>query len=370
MKQQKKTFKEKLKNEMLKSGQFYVKLCFTILFAVIFVVIFVSNNGFNYCYATIYGNNFQRNPFQIHFIDVGRGDCILIKLPTNQTMLIDTGEEEYSLRVCEYITQYMIAEDMDKVDYFLITHPDTDHIGGALKIMQTFKVVNFLRPPVISISEYERGLYPEYGYDETYTYDNVINYAYQNQITMHFAIDGMSLNLGECKITCLSPTEEVKQSSNNYSVVLMIEYQNKKFLFMGDCENSIESRIVDKYGNNLNADLLKVGHHGSNTSTSQKLLDAVKPQYAVISTDGNSQYFPNAKVIERLNNANSQVLSTAKMGTILFTIEDNNIVFAKATRPPNYLAIIFACFLTIVLIVWENPFKNLNMPYFQKKIAK
>ncbi len=370
MKQQKKTFKGALQSDIFKSGQFYVKLCFTILFATIFLVIFITNNGFNYFYSTIYGNNFQNNPFQIHFIDVGKGDCILIKLPTNQTMLIDTGEEEYSLRVCEYITQYMMAENLQKIDYFVITHPDTDHIGGALEIMQTFNVVNFLRPPVTSIDECERGLYPQYGNDETYTYNNVINYAYQNQITMHFAIDGLSLNFGECKIRCLSPTEDIKYSSNNYSVVFMIEYQTKKFLLMGDCESSVEGRIVDKYGNLLKADVLKVGHHGSNTSTSQKFIDEVAPNYAVISTDGNSQYFPNSKVLERLKNANSQVLSTAKMGTILFTVDGKEILFTKASRPPNYLALIFACLLTIILIAWENPFRKLNMPYFTKKVAK
>ncbi len=370
MKQEKKDFKEKIQQSVLSSGEFYVKLCFTILFATIFIVAMITGDGYRYFYSTIYGNEFQNNQFQIHTIDVGKGDCILLKLPTNQTMLIDTGEEEYSLRVQEYIKQFMIAENVEKIDYFVISHPDSDHIGGALNLIKNFKIENLLRPPVKSKSECEAGLYKNYDYDDSVIYDELIKYAYDNNLPMHFVSSGLSWQFAGCKIDCLSPNEGQNSTSNNNSVVLMVEFLNKKFLFMGDCESGIERKLVADYGDFIQADVLKVSHHGSNTSSSQEFLEAVKPKYALICTDGSSSYFPSKTVISRLEGVGAEILSTAKLGTIILSIENGEVAFSSAKRGANYVSLVFACLLVVVLVMWENPTKKLIFPKIQKKVVK
>lgn len=365
-----KSLKNIFKDSILNTNEFYVKLCFTILFVVIFVVSFFSFEGYKYFYSVIYADEFKGYNFQIHTINVEQGDCFLLKFPNNQCMLIDTGEEEYSEIVCEYIDQFFIAENIKKIDYLLLTHPDTDHIGGAKAIMKKYKVETLLRPPVYSYSENLRSEATQnFDVDESLIYDEVIMYAYENGINNQIFQKGMKFDFGGCKAEFLSPKLQ-SYSSNNYSGVVMFSLQNKKFLFMGDAESEIEQELIQEYGNSLRADVLKVGHHGSNTSSSQDFIDVVAPEFALISNGGNSRYFPNTSVVNRLENANASILSTAEQGNFVVGIKNNSIVYSIAKRPPNIIALIFALVLIVVFIIWENPFKKYKALFLQKKTDK
>lgn len=360
MKQKEVDFKSKFKNSVFYTNDFYVKLCFTILFIAIFIVSFFSFGGVKYFYSTAYADSFKGYNFQIHAIDVGHGDCFLIKLPNDESMLIDAGKENNSLVVCEYINQFLSFENLKQIDYFVLTHADSDHIGGAKNIINNFKVANLLRPPVYSVTESQTSYATEdFETDEGFLYDEVIMRAYEKGVSSQYFYQGMTIQFGDCKLEFLSPQINAKGlSSNNYSGVMMFHYQAKKFLFMGDAEEEIEKGLINKYGTNLKADVLKVGHHGSATSSSKEFLELVAPEYAIISSEGNSSYFPDFNVVQNLKNSDSTLLPTYEFGNLVVSIKNDEIIYAKAQRLPNYLALIFAVVLIFVLIIWENPIKK------------
>lgn len=368
MKKQKKNFKEWLENSIFYCGDFYVKLSFTILFIVIFIISFFAFNGYKYLFSVEYADNLRGYNFQIHTIDVEQGDCFLIRLPQKKCMLIDTGEEKYSNRVHEYINQFFISEGISQIDYFVLTHPDSDHIGGAKSIIDKFKVKSLLRPPIYSLFEKETGKDSlNLDVDESIIYNQTIKEGYDKGINIEFFEKGKTINLGGCKLEFLSPKLQKYSSSNDYSAVMMFSQQTKKFLFMGDAEKEIEKTIIKEYGDYLKADLLKVGHHGSNTSTSQELLDIVNPQIAVISCSGSSTLFPHNDVINRLENKEVNIITTAEKGNFVLGIRNDKLIFAVAERSTNLLALLLCIILTIVIIIWENPFKRRKTFILQKK---
>ena len=356
-------------NSSFKNPDFYVKLAFTILFVAFFIISFFALNGYEYFYSTVYADEFKGFDFQVHAIDVGQGDCFLIKLPSNKCMLIDAGEEEYSYKVSEYIRQFLNAEKLSGIDYVVLTHPDGDHIGGARQIIREFEVATLFRPPVYSYSESKMPeINGEFAVDLSLIYDNTINCAYENGLEIKFFEQGDKLDFYGCTAEFLSPSNNTG-ASNDLSAVIMFCWQNKKFLFMGDAESNIEQQLINQYGEKLKADVLKVGHHGSITSSSQEFIQYVNPSYAIISSGGNSKYFPNPTVLTRLESQGAKVLSTAKEGNFVVSVANSSIIYSKASRPPNHVALIFSIVLIMVLIVWENPFKNHKALYFTKKAS-
>lgn len=364
MKKQK--LKESLK-EVLIRGEIWVKFGFAILFISILVVSFFVFDGYQYFYSTTYANAYKGYYFQIHTIDVGKGDCFLIKFPNNECMLIDTGEEIYANTISEYIKQFFHAEKITKIDYLLLTHPDSDHIGGANTILNDFKVETLLRPPVYSYSESQLSSSTRnFIVDDSLTYDETIMTAYDKGMKIEVFSKGMTLNFGDCKAEFLSPKLSTYSNSNNYSAVIMFQQQNKKFLFMGDAQDEIENALIDEYGDYLKADVLKVGHHGSNTSSSQSFLEKVRPSYAILSCPKNSKYFPDKEVSQRLQAVGTEIISTAKNGNFVMTIKNNSIVFSKSYRPINYAAIIFSVLLIVSLILFKLTFKNKGSIFIKK----
>ena len=370
MKKEKKSLSQRFKESMFNDGEFYVKLCFTILFVVLFVVSFYSFQGYQYFYSNVYADELKENNFQIHVVNVKQGDCFLIKLPNNQCMIIDCGKEQYKEAVKEYISQFLYEENLKQIDYLVLTHPDSDHVGGAESVLKTFKVASLLRPPVYSLSEREYAISQEYPIDEGVEYDNAISVAYAKDIQTEIFYKGLKLSFGGCEVEFLSPQLKNTYTSNNLSAVMMFTYQTKKFLFMGDAEEQVEQELLLNYGENLKADVLKVGHHGSKTSTSLNFLNAVKPSYAIISSGNSSEYFPHLEVVERLEKMNTKILRTSVLNNFVIGLQKEQIVYVKAQRPANYSAIIFSFLLIFNLIVWEKPILKNNTAYSTKIVPK
>lgn len=367
MKKQKKNFKTLFLNSPFSKNDFYVKLSFTILFVVIYIIIFLTNHGFIYFESYIYTDSYKYYPFQVHLIDVEHGDALLIRFTNNQTMLIDTGQEQYSDRVLSYIRQYMYIENLNKIDYLVLTHPDSDHVGSAKEVINTFQVDNIYRPKIYSISEKDLPSSTEgYSTDNTLAYDEAIMAGYNKNCNMIYSEKDILLQLGGCKVEFLSPKLSSYSQSNNYSSVIMITYQTKKFLFTGDSETLIENQLIADYGDYLKADVLKVSHHGSNTSTSQEFLEYVKPKYALISCENNSSLFPSTQVKQRLENYGTTILTTAKLGNFVLTVDNQEVIYSVGTKENN-LALILSLFVIIVLIMWQNPFKNMKDDLFKIK---
>lgn len=367
MKKQK-TFKEKFAESIFAKGEFYIKLSFTLFFVVIYIILFILFDGVIYFETQNYANSFQNKPFQIHVIDVENGDAIFIKLPNNKTMLIDTGENRYYDRVASYIRQFNHFENNKGIDYLILTHEDSDHIGSAEKIIKNFEVKSIYRPKLYSIYEKDNFLNElEYKVSSSKTYDSIIKSAYQYGCELNFSHNGIVLNAFGCNIEFLSPFDELFEDSNNDSAVLMISYNNKKFLFAGDAEKEAEEKLIEKYGEKLKADVLKVGHHGSYTSTSQLFLDYVMPTMAIISSSGSSSSIPNSEVLKRLRNNNVEIFATGNVGNFAISVNNDKIVFAKADKSDNFLALIFAIFVILLLVIWHKPLRKSNISPFKIK---
>lgn len=287
----------------------------------------------------------------MHFIDVNQADAILIEFPTGEKMLIDSGDNNSAsqTKLENYLSSvdFKVENNEKVLDYFVLTHSDSDHIGGAVNIFQNYKVKNCVRPNVKSSSE---GVYDdETAFTNTQIYNNVI-LAINNEEgcecfvsceTLTFAsIDYTSSKLNvdalTWKITFLTPiTEKLPYKSgssfeyNNYSPLMLLEFMGKKIMFTGDAEKEVEADFVEYYSSkhmlaNFDVDVLKVGHHGSKTSSTSEFLEVVKPEYAIIEVGLNNTYHhPDSETIENLKEiglTENDIYRTDKNGNILVGI--------------------------------------------------
>ena len=255
-------------------------------------------------------NAFMDENLTMHFLDVGHGDSTLITCG-DQIMLVDCGK----ITSGKSISSYIKAQGIDHLDYLILTHPDSDHIGGASVILEDFSVDNILVSSYIKESTESQLL------EQT---------LLKKEKTQKVAQPGEQYTLGEATITMLGPVE-VFEKSNNMSLVFRLDYGQKRFLFVGDQEKKAEKALLKKLEEDgqlemLDADLLKVGHHGKNDATGKAFLEAVSPSYAVISCgldDGDVE--PEEKALERLQESGAVVGRTDVQGTIVVTCDQEKI---------------------------------------------
>ena len=241
---------------------------------------------------------------KVHFLDVGQGDSIFIELPTNETILIDASIKDASNK----IINYLIEENVSKIDYVFATHPHSDHIGGMSAVIKAFDIGQIYMPKAVTTTK---------------TYENLLLTIKDKNLKIKTAKAGNTIiDTDDLKLVVLAPNQDSYESLNNYSIVLKLTYKEKSFLFMGDAETLSEKEITG----DVQADVLKVGHHGSRTSTSQAFLNKVNPSYAVISVGLNNDYkHPHQEVIDRLEKKNIKIYRTDQNGDIIFTTDGYNI---------------------------------------------
>ncbi len=255
-------------------------------------------------------SNINGKSFEIHFIDVGQGDCILIK-NNNEYALIDAGNNEYG----DIVVKYLKNQNIENLKYIFATHGDSDHIGGL--------------DVVINELDFDKIFYPK----QVKTTQTFIEFAQaiknKNKQIDEPVIDNV-MYLGEdAKITILSPEKKEYEESNNYSIVLKLDYYNNSFIFMGDAERDIENYLLNK-NIDLKCDLIKLGHHGSNSSSTYNFIKKVNPEYAVITVGLNNEYnHPSQKVLNRLNNLDIDIYRTDESGNIIVKSDGTNISIEK-----------------------------------------
>ena len=287
-----------------------IKLFFYIFFICSIITIF--NNNYLNDHKTNNTNiekdetvNFQINEnIKIHFIDVGQGDSIFIELPNNETMLIDAGESSKE----EVVSEYINTLGYNKINYVIGTHPHSDHIGGLAHIINSFNIEKIYMPKALSTSK---------------TYENLLNTIYKNKKNIITAKAGIKIiDEDNLKINILAPNNNNYSNLNNYSVVIKINYKSKSFLFMGDAEILSENEILT----DVSADIIKIGHHGSDTSSSESFLSKVNPKYAIIMVGENNKYnHPNQTILDRLERNNIITYRTDLNGNIVITSDGNEI---------------------------------------------
>lgn len=233
--------------------------------------------------------DFNNDKLNIAFFYVGQADSTFIKF-NDFTMLIDAGNNADGEKVVEFLNEKGINE----IDYLIGTHADEDHIGGLDDVIKGMDSIGKLYIPTIG--------------SEGTDYKNSINVAEEKNVAIENPTVGDTFNLGDVKCEIMSVMEEADVSDNNSSIVIQMNYNKTSYLFMGDAEKEVEN---SRQWNRV--DVLKVGHHGSNSSSSDDFLTQVKPQYSIIEVGKNNSYnLPSSKAIERLENAGSKVLRTDK----------------------------------------------------------
>lgn len=292
------------------------------LFIIIYYIIisitlyFLSKNKYKYIVSLMfifvihYNITIFNKGLEITYIDVGQGDSIFIKFPNDKSnILIDTGgkvtygnlKNNYS--VGKNIVDYLKSMGIRKLDYLIITHGDFDHMGDSLYLIDKFKVENV----IFNCGEFnalEKELIKKLN-------KRKVNYCYCIK----------ELNIGKYKLDFLNT--KVFGDENNNSNVIYTELNGYKFMFMGDAGIEKEKDILDKY-NISDIDVLKVGHHGSKTSSSKGFIDEIKPKYAIISVGKNNRYgHPNKEVLNNLDN--SKIYRTDQDGSIMFKIKNNKL---------------------------------------------
>lgn len=251
----------------------------------------------------------------IYFIDVGQGDSTLIRTAKNKTILIDGGgSENSSFDVGEKtLLPYLLDRKITVLDYVVISHFDTDHCGGILYLMEHLKVKNI----IISKQGKESG-----------NYNKFKNIVLDKGINVIFVKKGDKIKIdNETYMDVLFPSNNLISDNilNNNSIVTKICYNNFSILFTGDVEEIAENEICRKYNttNKLKANILKVAHHGSKTSSTAEFIKMVKPQIALIGVGEKNKFgHPNDGVIQRLKNMNTKIYRTDKMGEIVIQINN------------------------------------------------
>ncbi|MCT4620978.1 MAG: MBL fold metallo-hydrolase [Marinisporobacter sp.] len=244
---------------------------------------------------------------KVHFIDVGQADSILIENGEN-TMLIDAGNNGDA----DLVVNYLKNEGISQLDYVIGTHPHEDHIGGLDAVINTFDIGKVYLPKVTHTSK---------------TFKDVITAIKNKGLKITNPVVGNKIILGDAKGVILAPNSKKYKDYNNYSIVLKLTYGNTSFLFTGDAEDLSEEEMIHK-GLDLSADVLKVGHHGSHSSTTTDFLNKVNPSYAVIMTEiGNDYGHPHKETMDKLKNKNIPVYRTDENGNIIAISDGNKIEF-------------------------------------------
>ena len=254
------------------------------------------------------------NNLVIHFVDVGQGDCILIG-QNNEYILIDAGNNEDGQLLVEYFKELGVK----KFKYVIGTHAHEDHIGGIDNIINNFELDKFYMPDVITTTK---------------TFEDVLDALLKKQKAFDTPKIGDKFKLNDLEFEVLYLGTD-KSDLNYTSIVLKLTYKNTTYLFMGDATSKVEKILINE-GKDLSSDVLKVGHHGSQYSSTATFLKKVNPSYAVIQVGQDNEYdHPKQVTLDKLNKLNTLTYRTDEQGTIILTSDGENITFETIKTNTN-----------------------------------
>lgn len=254
------------------------------------------------------------NNLVIHFVDVGQGDCILIG-QNNEYVLIDAGNNEDGQLLVEYFKELGVK----KFKYVIGTHAHEDHIGGIDNIINNFELDKFYMPDVITTTK---------------TFEDVLDALLKKQKAFDTPKIGDKFKLNDLEFEVLYLGTD-KSDLNDTSIVLKLTYKNTTYLFMGDATSKVEKILINE-GKDLSSDVLKVGHHGSQYSSTATFLKKVNPSYAVIQVGQDNEYdHPKQVTLDKLNKLNTLTYRTDEQGTIILTSDGENITFETIKTNTN-----------------------------------
>jgi len=242
------------------------------------------------------------NLLKVVFLDVGQGDSIFIETPSKKQLLIDGGSNR---KVLSSLSKVMPFYDKS-LDVVIGTHPDSDHIGGLVHVLQDYEVGLYLSPQISS---------------DTTVYKSIQQIVQEVEIQKLTTVAGQRISLGENTfIEILFPYGEVDSTdTNDHSVVALLWHGKNKVLLTGDASVLVEQALADIFKGKIHSAILKVGHHGSKTSSNKNFLEIVKPLYTIISASCDNRFgHPNQIVLDNLEDINAEIISTCESGNITF----------------------------------------------------
>ena len=296
----------------------YVKITATVIIVVVALFNIVYNyNSFAKVRRAVSGID---GMFSVHFIDVGQGDAALLKSPEGEYALIDCGPTANG----SYLVKYLSDVGVDSLDYVIITHPHEDHYGGFTEVMENFEIEELI------IHE---------AFADVYPYDKFIRMAESSGTDVFFADEDRNFRLdGDVNIEMLVPEITDINDLNESSLCFRVSYGNRAFMFTGDAEADTESYLMS-LGKNLEAYVLKAGHHGSSTSNTKRFVKSVDPEYAVVSCEKNNDYgHPHRETVTLFEKSDIKMLVTYESGNVVFVTDGNDITLIEGFLDRNLYA--------------------------------
>lgn len=243
--------------------------------------------------------------FSVTYLDVGQADCALVTAG-EENMLIDAGNNDDKDAVLGFLKE----QGVTKLNYVVATHPHEDHIGAMSYVVENFDVGNFIMPKKAA---------------NTKTFERLLDALERKNVAVTDPKAGDTFALGEAVCTVLWGGEGDYDDTNDYSVVLRVDFYNNSFLFCGDASSLVENEILSA-GQTVSCDVLKVGHHGSRTASSTAFLDAASPRFAVISCgEGNSYGHPHPETLESLASRGIVTYRTDLCGSVQVTSDGTSL---------------------------------------------
>ncbi len=252
-------------------------------------------------------NEIQNENMTVHFLNVGKADCCYIKCK-DKNILIDAADKEPT----DVVTEYLERQKVDKLDLVVVSHPHRDHIGQMSKVIEKFQIDKFIAAKV-----------PNDIVPTSTTYEKMLKALEKKNMKIKYVVSGDNFEIGDLKIEILGPVNDHSNLNSN-SVVMKIKYGDVSFMFTGDAEINEEKDII-KSNADLQSTVLKVGHHGSKTSSSYNFLRKIKPEYAVISVGPDKSNLPKKIILERLGKFCEKIYRTDEKGTIIFKTDGKSI---------------------------------------------
>lgn len=271
---------------------------------------FVDNLGiFSTTAPTIPPIDPNGDEMAVHFIDVGQGDSTLFQTPQG-SVLVDCGEKEYGDDVVAYLT----AQGVTELEYFIITHPDSDHMGCASYVLEHIDVKRFV------INGQQKS---------TQFFEKALDVLEEKSIESMIVTPGDVITVGALQLKIYGPEADLIESEkwNDASLIIHATYGERSFLLTGDAEEDGEESLLKHYTTVLKCDVFSAGHHGSKTSNSAELLSYARPTYVVISCgEGNSYGHPHQEALDIFEEAGATIYRTDKLGSIVFITNGKDLI--------------------------------------------
>lgn len=283
------------------------------------IEIFPQESSNNTNESTVEQQQTVEGELQVHMIDVGQADCFLL-VQGNQTALVDCGTRSTGEDAIAYLKEIGIT----KLDYVFGTHPHDDHMGGMYDVITSLDIGTIVIPKVKS------------GDVTSNWYQKLMKEIKDGEYDVKYVKVGDVYELGEADMKVIGPINDPDGELNNYSTVMKVSFGEMDMIMTGDAEKEVERDILES-GENIDAEILKVGHHGSDTSSSKEFVDAISPEYALISCEvGNKHEHPTETTMKLLKESDIEVYRTDESGTVVVTITTDDVEFS--CEPGDYLS--------------------------------